>query len=222
MIEYLVKVYPYFLFIVEGVLVTLKYSIIGIIFGLIIGVLLAICKVYGNYFLVLIASFYTSIFRGTPLLIQLNIIYFGLPYLLGIKFTIFTAGAISFSLNSGAYVSEIIRAGINSVDKGQIEAAEVLAVPKLLIMRDIILPQAICNIFPSLVNELINLIKESAIISVLGEMDLMRRAQVVSVETYNYFIPALLAAACYYILIMIVGAIAKVVERRIGVYRFNK
>jgi polar amino acid transport system permease protein len=215
MSEYLIKASSYFFFIVEGTLITLKYSIIAVIFGLMIGVLLAICKVHKNYILRLMANFYTSIFRGTPLLIQLSIIYFGLPYLIGVKLSVFIAGVISFSLNSGAYVSEIIRAGINAVDKGQVEAAEALAIPKFLIMKDIILPQAIRNIFPSLINELINLIKESAIISILGEMDLMRRAQIVSAETYNYFLPALIAAACYYILIMIISSIAKIIEKKL-------
>lgn len=215
MFEYLTKFYPKILFIAEGTLVTLKYSVIAVIFGLVIGVLLALCKVKKNHVLRLFANFYTSIFRGTPLLIQLSIIYFASPYLIGIKFTVFMAGAISFSLNSGAYVSEVIRAGINAVDKGQCEAAEALAIPKFLIMKDIILPQAIKNIFPSLTNELINLIKESAIISMFGEMDLMKRAQIVSLETYNYFCPMIVAACCYYILVMLISFIAIIIEKKL-------
>lgn len=215
MLEYFIEFSPHILFIVKGTLVTLKYSVIAVILGLLIGVLLAICKVSKNFILRLFANFYTSIFRGTPLLIQLSIIYFGLPYLIGIKPSVFVAGVTAFSLNSGAYVSEIIRAGINAVDKGQVEAAEALAIPKALIMKDIILPQAIKNIFPSLINELVNLIKESAIISTIGEMDLMRRASVVSLETYNYFLPALIAASCYYILVMIISNIAKIIEKKL-------
>lgn len=215
MFEYLIKFSPKILFIVEGTLITLKYSVIAVIFGLVIGVLLALCKVNKNRALRLFADFYTSIFRGTPLLIQLSIIYFASPYLIGIKFTVFMAGAISFSLNSGAYVSEVIRAGINAVDKGQFEAAEALAIPKFLIMKDIILPQAIKNIFPSLTNELINLIKESAIISMFGEMDLMKRAQIVSLETYNYFFPMIVAACCYYILVMLISFIVRIIEKKL-------
>ncbi|MFY9589430.1 amino acid ABC transporter permease [Rickettsia endosymbiont of Halotydeus destructor] len=215
MLEYFIKFSPHILFIVKGTLITLKYSVIAVILGLLIGVLLAICKVSKNFVLQLFANFYTSIFRGTPLLIQLSIMYFGLPYLIDIKLSVFVAGIIAFSLNSGAYVSEIIRAGINAVDKGQVEAAEALAIPKALIMKDIILPQAIKNIFPSLINELINLIKESAIISTIGEMDLMRRATIVSGETYNYFFPALIAAFCYYILVMIISSAAKIIEKKL-------
>lgn len=215
MLEYFIKFSPHILFIVKGTLITLKYSVIAVILGLLIGVLLAICKVSKSLILRLFANFYTSIFRGTPLLIQLSIMYFGLPYLIGIKLSVFVAGIIAFSLNSGAYVSEIIRAGINAVDKGQVEAAEALAIPKALIMKDIILPQAIKNIFPSLINELVNLIKESAIISTIGEMDLMRRATIVSGETYNYFFPALIAASCYYILVMIISNVAKIIEKKL-------
>ena len=214
MFEYSAKFYPEILFIVKGTLVTLKYSVIAVISGLVIGLLLAICKVNKNHALRLVANFYTSIFRGTPLLIQLSIIYFASPYIIGVKFSVFTAGAISFSLNSGAYVSEVIRAGINAVDKGQLEAAEALAIPKFLIMKDIILPQAVKNIFPSLVNELINFIKESEIIYMIGEADLMRRAQIVSIETYNYFFPMVTAACCYYILVMLISFIAKIIEKK--------
>ncbi|WP_342267989.1 amino acid ABC transporter permease [Candidatus Tisiphia endosymbiont of Empis tessellata] len=202
-------------FIMQGMVVTLKYSIVSVLLGLIIGILLAICKVGKSCVLRLFANFYTSVFRGTPLLIQLSIIYFGLPSVIGIKLGVFVAGSIAFSLNSGAYVSEIIRAGINSVDKGQIEAAKALAIPERLMMKDIILPQAIRNILPSLVNELINLIKESSIISMIGEMDLMRRAQLVSLESYTYFTPMLIAGLCYYVMVIIISKLAKIIEKRL-------
>ena len=162
------------------------------------------------------AHAYTSIFRGTPLLIQLTIIYFGLPGLIGLKLSVFAAGVIAFSLNSGAYVSEIIRAGIESVDKGQVEAAKALGVSPVLRMKDIILPQAFRSILPALVNELINLVKESCLISVIGEMDLMRRAQVVSAETYTFFTPMLTAAAAYYVMVLIISSFALLLEKRLA------
>jgi len=216
MFEQFMAFLPSILFIVKGSIVTLKYSIISVCFGLIIGVFLAILKVSKIFMLRLFADFYTSIFRGTPLLIQLSIIYFGLPIVIGVKLGVFSAGIIAFSLNSGAYVSEIIRAGINSVDKGQFEAAKALGIPEALMMKDIILPQAIRTILPSLVNELINLIKESAIISMIGEMDLTKRAQLVSAETFNFFAPMLVAAASYYILILIISKLAKLLEKRLS------
>lgn len=204
-------------FIIKGIGVTLQYSLTAVSFGLIIGTLLAVLKVSKNYWCRLFANAYTSIFRGTPLLIQLSIIYFGLPTLIGVKLSIFAAGVISFSLNSGAYISEIIRAGINSIDKGQFEAARTLGIPQSLIMKDIIMPQAIRIILPSLINELINMIKESALISMIGGLDLMRRAQVVAAETYNFFTPMLIAATTYYILIMVISIAGRLLEKSLKV-----
>ncbi len=203
-------------FIMEGAGVTLKYSVLSVALGMCIGALLALAKVGKYRALRYAADIYTSIFRGTPLLIQLSIIYFGLPTLTGHKFSVFSAGVIAFSLNSGAYVSEIIRAGLNSVDKGQIEAAKALGIPPFFIMKDIVFPQAVKNIFPSLVNELINMLKESALISIIGEMDLMRRAQLVSGQSYDYFTPMFIAAACYYLMILVISSLAKIAERRIA------
>jgi polar amino acid transport system permease protein len=217
MFEQFMATWPQIYFIIQGTSVTLQYSLTGVFFGFIIGTFLALLKVSKNIWFRLFAEVYTSFFRGTPLLIQLTIIYYGLPVLTGIKFDVFVAGAISFSLNSGAYVSEVIRAGINSVDKGQYEAAIVLGISKNIRMRDIILPQAIRTILPSLVNELINLVKESALISVVGGMDLMRRAQVVSADTYDFFTPMLIAAASYYILIMIISFLGKLLEKRLAI-----
>jgi polar amino acid transport system permease protein len=217
MFEQITNFLPSAYFIFEGVIITLKYSTISVIFGSIIGVILAILKVSKFKILRFIADAYTSIFRGTPLLIQLSIVYFGFQSLLGVKMSVFAAGIIAFSLNSGAYVSEVIRAGIQAVDKGQTEAAEALGIPQVLIMKDIIIPQAVRNIFPSLINELINLIKESAMISMLGEMDIMRRAQVVSAETFSYFTPMITAALAYYIMVLIISSFAKILEKKLTI-----
>ena len=212
----LVTFWPHLYYIIQGTGVTLQYSIVSVFCGMFIGTLLAICKTADSKMLRIFASSYTSVFRGTPMLVQLTIIHYGLPSLLGLKITIFVSGVIAFSLNSGAYVSEIIKAGINAVDKGQIEAAKALGIPPALRMKDIILPQALRNILPALVNELINLIKESALISTIGGMDIMRRAQAVSAETYSYFTPMLTAAATYYIMVMIVSIVAKILEKRLS------
>ncbi len=216
MYDELVAFLPQTYFILQGVFITLKYSVTAVCLGLVIGTLLAICKIIDIKILRIFAHSYTSVFRGTPLLIQLTIIYFGLPGLLGLKLSIFSAGIIAFSFNSGAYVSEIIRAGIAAVDKGQIEAAKALGIPPILRMKDIVLPQAFRKILPALVNELINLIKESALISIIGEMDLMRRAQIVSAETFTFFTPMLTAAAAYYILVLIISSVAMALEKRLA------
>lgn len=207
---------PQIYFIIQGAIVTIKYSLSGVFFGLILGIILALLKTSNNKSLRFFADAYTSVFRGTPLLIQLTIVYYGLPGLIGIKLSVFTAGVLAFSMNSGAYVSEIIRAGINSVDRGQFEAAKALGIPNVLMMKDIILPQAVKTILPSLINELINLIKESALISIIGEMDLMRRAQAVSAESLTFFIPMMIAAGSYYILVLLVSTIAKILEKQLN------
>lgn len=197
-----------------GIVVTLKYSLISIFFGLIIGTILSLFKVSNNFLLNFIANTYTSIFRGTPLLVQLSFAYFALPSIIGYDISAFTAGIIAFSLNSGAYVSENIKAGIESVDKGQFEASKSLGMDYVTMMQYIILPQAIKNILPSLVNEAINLTKESAIISIIGEADIMRRATIFSAEHSVYAEPLLVAAISYYFIVTILGMLAKVLEKR--------
>ncbi|MDA9163746.1 amino acid ABC transporter permease [Rickettsiaceae bacterium] len=216
MYDELAEFMPHFYFILKGVGVTLQYSMSAVFFGLIIGTILSIFKIVDSRVLRFVAHAYTSIFRGTPLIIQLTIVYFGLPGLLGIKLSVFASGVIAFSLNSGAYVSEVIRAGISAVDKGQIEAAKAVGISPILRMKDIILPQAFRNILPALVNELINLVKESALISIIGGMDLMRRAQIVSAETYTFFTPMITAAAAYYVLVLIISSFAMVLEKRLA------
>jgi polar amino acid transport system permease protein len=208
----LISTIPY---ILQGIIVTLKYSLISVFFGLIIGIFLSALKVSNNKPARLSANIYTSIFRGTPLLIQLTLIYFAVPQIFNIKLSVFLAGIIAFSMNSGAYISEIIRAGIESVDKGQVEASKVLGIPNFYIVKDIVMPQAIRNILPALMNELINMLKESAIISFLGEYDLMKRAQIVAIQEYTYFFPMIVAACSYYLMVTILTYFASILERKI-------
>jgi His/Glu/Gln/Arg/opine family amino acid ABC transporter permease subunit len=213
-IEHFLEIAPSVPFILWGTLVTLKYTALSIFFGLILGTVLAIFKISHLKILTYFGRFYTSIFRGTPLLVQLSLIYFATPQLTGYKITAFEAGLLAFSLNSGAYISEIIRAGIQAVDKGQFEAVLSLGVSYGTAMKDIILPQAIKNILPALVNEMVDLLKESALVSVIGEMDLLRRANIVAAQKYIYFEPLILVAAVYYILVMTFSSFAKSFEKR--------
>lgn len=141
-------------------------------------------------------------------------IYLALPQF-GVDISQFQAAFLAFGLNSAAYVSEIIRAGIQAVDKGQREAAEALGIPYRPMMLRIILPQAMRNILPALFNEFINLTKESAIVSVIGVTDLMRRAQITSAETYLYFEPLLFVGLIYYVLVMGLTVIGRLLERRL-------
>lgn len=205
-------------YILAGVKVTLQVVSLAGIIGFIIGTLLALCKIGRIKLLKIFADVYTSIFRGTPLVLQLMLIFFGLPQATGITFEPVTAAILAFGLNSGAYISEVIRAGIMAVDKGQREAAMALGVPYRQMMKDIILPQALKNILPALMNEYITLTKESAIVTVIGVMDVMRRSFMTASNTYAYLEAFMFAGLIYYVLVMILTLIGKLIERRMRRY----
>ncbi|MFC7688089.1 amino acid ABC transporter permease [Ureibacillus sp. GCM10028918] len=208
------SVVPSIPYILEGIGVTLKIVIFATIIGLVLGILLALCKIGTIKPLRWFAQFYTSIFRGTPLVLQLMIIYYAMPQIIGFNIEAMPAAIIAFGLNSAAYISEIIRAGINAVDKGQQEAAKALGVPYSKMMKDIILPQAMKNILPSLMNEFITLNKESAIVTVIGALDIMRRAYVVGGDTFRYLEPLLIAGVIYYVMTLVLTFLGKMMEMR--------
>ncbi|TYS17812.1 amino acid ABC transporter permease [Rossellomorea vietnamensis] len=209
------QIVPSIPFILNGVWVTLLFVLVSGIVGFIIGTILSLFKIGRIRVLRWIADAYTSIFRGTPLILQLMLIYFATPQLTGYDIPPFLAGMLAFGLNSGAYISEIIRAGIQAVDKGQREAAEALAIPYRPMMKDIILPQALKNILPALMNEYITLTKESAIVSTIGFLDIMRRSQIVSANTYTAFEPLIFAGFIYYVLVMGLTLLGRGLERRL-------
>ncbi|RIW31839.1 amino acid ABC transporter permease [Bacillus salacetis] len=209
------QIVPSIPFILNGVWVTLLFVLVSGIVGFIIGTILSLFKIGRVKVLKWVADAYTSIFRGTPLILQLMLIYFATPQLTGYDIPPFLAGMLAFGLNSGAYISEIIRAGIQAVDKGQKEAAEALAIPYRPMMKDIILPQALKNILPALMNEYITLTKESAIVSTIGFLDIMRRSQIVSANTYTAFEPLIFAGVIYYVLVMCLTLLGKKLERRL-------
>lgn len=206
-------VIPSIPYILKGIGVTLQISIGATIIGFIFGILLALCKIGKITALRLFADVYTSIFRGTPLVLQLMIIYYAVPQLLDIQIDPVPTAIIAFSLNSAAYISEIIRGGINAVDKGQQEAAMALGIPYSKMMKDIIIPQALKNILPSLINEFITLNKESAVVTVISALDIMRRAYIVGGDTYRYLEPLLIAGLIYYIMTLILTFLGKRIEK---------
>lgn len=208
-------IWPSLPFILAGMSVTVKFTFVSLLCGLPLGILLALFKIAHQPFLRWAAEAYTSVFRGTPLLVQLFIFYFATPQLTGYAISTFEAGVLTFSLNSAAYSSEIIRAGIQAIDQGQWDAARVLGLPYHITLATIILPQAIRNILPALVNEIVDLLKESALISTLGEADLLRRSQIVASEKYLFFEPYLIAAAGYYAMVMLISVFAKALERKL-------
>lgn len=209
------KIAPRIPFILQGILVTLQFTAISLFCGFIWGTILSLFKISSNKFLFWFGTVYTSIFRGTPLLLQIALVYYATPQLTGYNIPALLAGVITFTLNSGAYVSETIRAGILAIDKGQREAALSLGIPYRPMMADIILPQAFKNILPALVNETIALLKDSSLVSVIGVTDLLRRAQIVGAEQYIYFEPLLFAGAIYYVMVMVLTWSGYVIERRL-------
>jgi polar amino acid transport system permease protein len=163
----------------------------------------------------LLAKIYVEFVRGTPILVQIYIIYIGLPKLIGTDLPDITVGAIALSLNSGAYISEIIRAGIDAVDKGQMEAARSLGMNQRLAMFEVVIPQAFKNILPALGNEFISVIKESSMVSVIGVAELMYKAGIVRGNTALGLEPILVAAGIYFVLTFILTRGLSYVERRL-------
>ena len=202
------------LFIASGVGITLLYTLISFSVGLCLGTVLS--TVRSNKFANSIIRHFISLIRGTPLILQLSFFYFAIPNVLGIRINILTAGILTFSLNSTAYITEILRGGIQSLPKGQFEASQTLEIPNFLMWKDIIFPQVFRNVFPSLMNEFITLIKETALISVLGEMDIMRRAQTVAAQQFSYFGPLCIAGLSYYGVISFFEYLGHTYERRYG------
>lgn len=202
-------------FILRGIPLTLLFTVISVFLGLIWGTVLSLLKIAGNTLTKKLADAYTSVFRGTPLLLQLALVYYATPQLTGFNISALQAGVLTFTLNSGAYMSETIRGGIQAVDKGQSEAAISMGVPEWLMMRDVILPQALKNILPALVNETIGLLKDSALVSTIGVVEILRSAQIVGANKYIYFEPLLFAGLIYYILVMGLTRCAFILERRL-------
>ncbi|HEY9631333.1 MAG TPA: amino acid ABC transporter permease [Coleofasciculaceae cyanobacterium] len=208
------KIAPDVPYILSGVWETLRFTLTSAIFGFALGTVLAIFKISEIKPLKWFADFYTSIFRGTPLILQIVLIYYATPQLTGFAISAFIAGVITFSLNSAAYTSETIRGGIAAVDRGQREASLTLGVKYPLMMWDIILPQAFKNILPSLVNESIALLKDSSLVSVIGVEELMRRSQIIAGQKFIFFEPYIFVGAVYYVMIMGLTWFAERFERR--------
>ncbi|UUZ94909.1 amino acid ABC transporter permease [Paenibacillus sp. P25] len=188
----------YYQFFIDGAKVTIILSIFTVVLGVILGIFLAMMRVSRISVLKFIATSYIEFIRGTPILVQLYIIYYGLPKIgitfpdvpaLGSAFPDFMAGVLALSINSAAYVAEIFRAGIQAIDKGQMEAARSLGMPHAMSMRYIILPQALRNVLPALGNEFIVVIKESSIVSIIGIGELMYKADTVRGNIFQPFEP---------------------------------
>ncbi|WP_352418555.1 amino acid ABC transporter permease [Proteiniborus sp.] len=199
------------MFFLVGAKNTVIIAAFSVLFGVVLGTLLALMKQSKIRILKSLSSAYIEFVRGTPLLVQLFIIYYGLP----INLSAILAGIVALSLNSGAYVAEIIRAGIEAVDKGQMEAARSLGMNHIESMRYVIMPQALKNILPVLGNEFITIIKESSIVSVIGIPEIMYNAETVRGNTFKPFEPLLVAAVIYFVLTYSLSKLVRRFERRL-------
>jgi len=201
-------------YILDGLWMTLQFTLLAALCSIILGTVLAVFKISALKPLKWFGMIYTFYFRGTPLILNIALFYFAIPQFTGYKIDAFEAGVLVLGLNSAAYLSETIRGGIMAVDKGQREAALSLGVPYSRMMRDIILPQAVKNILPAMVNEAILLLKDTAIVSTIGGAELMYRATVVSGEHYLYFEPMIIVAGIYLVVVLLLTLVANGLERR--------
>ncbi|HCU9498337.1 TPA: ABC transporter permease subunit [Staphylococcus aureus] len=203
-------------FFLKGIKITILISLIGVALGSILGAFVALMKLSKIKIISWIASIYIEILRGTPMLVQVFIVFFGITAALGLDISALVCGTIALVINSSAYIAEIIRAGITAVDKGQMEAARSLGLNYRQTMKSVIMPQAIKNILPALGNEFVTLIKESSIVSTIGVGEIMFNAQVVQGISFDPFTPLLVAAALYFVLTFVLTRIMNMIEGRLN------
>ncbi len=206
--------------LVEGLMNTIKVALFGLAIGILIGTVIAMIKVAPKYKLInrildKICSVYVAIFRGTPIVVQLLLAYYVFLPSLNIKnVNSLVVGIIVFGMNSGAYVSEMMRGGLNSVDKGQMEAGRALGLNYSTVMLKIIIPQAVKNILPTLGNEFISLIKETSVLSFITVYDLYTALSTIGSKNYEKMVPYIVLALIYIVLVLIITLIIKILERR--------
>ena len=204
--------------VIQGLQNTLLIAISGLIIGIMIGTLIATVRVFPKYkrlprVLNSICSFYVALFRGTPMVVQLLVFYYVLLPLLGVHMTGVQVAMAVFGLNSGAYISEIMRSGIQSVDSGQLEAGRAVGLGFGVSMCKIVIPQAVKNILPTLGNEFITLIKETSVVSFVGAADLYVAFSYIGSNSYEFMVPYLVIAMIYILLVLVISLLVKLMER---------
>jgi len=210
-------VWSSFPYLLVGARTTLVLTTVSVSAGIVLGTVLALMRLSHRRLLSGVAAAYIDVFRGTPLLAQILFVFYGLPQVLGFPLSSLTAGLLALSLNSAAYVAEIVRSGIQSVEKGQIEAAQSTGMTHGQIMRYIVLPLAFRRIIPPLGNEFIAMLKDSSLVSVIALEDLMRRGQLLGSRTFRYFEVLLAVTVMYLVLTRAVSYLVGRLERRLRV-----
>lgn len=211
--------------LMQGIKLTILISVLSLVIGMVIGFIACIMGMSKNIILRGISAVYVWIIRGTPMIVQAFIVYFGMPQLVqklidpSFRIEAFTAGAITLSLNAGAYLSEIFRGGISAVPKGQTEAARSLGLSKTKTMLKVVLPQAVKVAIPSMVNQFIITVKDTSILSVIGLADVVNKAKVYVGKSYQFFATYILVAVYYLIVISILMLVSKYLEKKINYER---
>ena len=208
------SVWQYWPFLYHGALLTLKITAICAVLGFLLGIVLALVKISKYKPLIWFGRFYTSIFRGTPLLVQLCIVHFGLPQLLGFTLTTTQSGILTFTLNSAAYVSEIFRGGIMGVDKGQYEAGYASGLTKAQTFFHVIVPQAVRAVIPPLTNDILSLVKGTALVSVIGVSDILTDSINAASAAYSYLEAYVAAALVFWGIGIVLERLSHYVERK--------
>ena len=204
--------------VLEGLKNTLLIAVIGLIIGIVLGTLIATVRVKPKYKVLPrvlngICSFYVGLFRGTPMVVQLLVFYYVLLPIIGVKMTGVQVSMMVFGLNSAAYISEIMRSGIMSVDAGQLEAGRAVGLSFSVSMVKIVIPQAVKNILPTLGNEFIALIKETSVVSFVGAADLYVAFNYIGSNSYEFMVPYLVMAIIYIVIVLLISGGIKLMER---------
>ena len=207
--------------VVEGLRNTITIAVLGLIIGILIGTVIAAVRVIPKYKLLPrilngFCSFYVGLFRGTPIVVQLLVFYYVMLPLMGIRISGLQVAILVFGLNSGAYISEIMRGGILSVDPGQMEAGRAVGLGYWTSMLKIVIPQAVKNILPTLGNEFIALIKETSVVSFVGAADLYKAFNLIGSNSYEFMVPYIVMALIYIVLVLIISLGIRLMERSLG------
>lgn len=208
------KYFPDFL---KGLGMTLFITVIAMLIALVIGSIIGFFSISKNKVLKTISRWFVDIIRGTPLLVQAFFIFFGIPSVLNFKINAVVAGIVAVSLNAGAYMSEIFRGGILSIDKGQMEAARSLGVSYKTAMLKIVFPQAVKVMIPSIVNQFIISLKDTSILSVIGIQELTNTGQIIIGATFKAFQIWLIVAIMYFVIIKLLSILSRKIERYVKI-----
>jgi len=202
--------------LLKGLWMTIVLTVVSLAIALVLGLIFGFLRVSHRKVLRAIGVTYVDIFRGTPLLVQAFFIYFGIPAALGFQMPAFTAGVITLSLNAGAYITEIIRGGIQSVDKGQMEASRSLGMNYMASMRKVVLPQAVRTMMPSFVNQAVITLKDTSILSVIGIAELTQTGKIIIARNFESFNMWLIVGIFYFVIIMALTKLSDRLEKRIN------